>query len=207
MEDSFEARLNGDYKPPRAEKKGGKGWMVTSIVLFVFLLGAGAFAVAMVFSNNSNGDKMLNAEAQISEKDAKIAELETTIVSKDNQIAALKSSTSDDDDDEKEEVKDLKAEIAALREDAKKSGDTIQDNVIKIFANDDSKYYVAEASIDNAMGIFYREKEAGSSWKLLRGLQAAMSCDNLSAKDKEVLKGVENCYEGGEEDSNLVLIK
>ena len=91
MEDSFDARLNGEYKPPRAEKKGGKGWMITSIILFVLLVGAGTFAGIMLFSNNNNGDKMLASEKQVAEKDAKISELEITISEKDAEIATLKN--------------------------------------------------------------------------------------------------------------------
>ncbi len=93
MEDSFDARLNGDYKPPRAEKKGGKGWMVTSIILFVLLIGAGVFATMMVISHNTNGDNMLNNETEISKKDENIAELEADITKKDEEIATLKNAS------------------------------------------------------------------------------------------------------------------
>ena len=77
---------------------------------------------------------------------------------------------------------------------ASKSGNAIAATSSFTFKiNDERKYVVAGATIYDASGIFYRENTATGTWKFLRGTQAVIPCSDLSAKEKEILKGLENC--------------
>lgn len=179
MEDSFDARLNGEYKPPRAEKKGGKGWMITSIILLVLLIGAGTFAGIMLLSNNNNGDKMLASEKQVAEKDAKISELEKTISEKDAEIATLKNAsvTPGGNTETAKKYSDFKLDLAGLMKLINKDNKDYPGIVSKTldlvkaeFTSDDKYLILATQIIEGETGyagVYYKEVGANTSWKAL----------------------------------------
>ncbi len=196
MEDSFDARLNGDYKPPRAEKKGGRGWMVTSIILFVLLIGAGVFATIMTISNNTNGDKMLNNETEISKRDTKISELEATISANEAEIASLKNSTVNPGTGTATQKKysDFKIDIAGLMKVINKDNKDYPGvvskslDLIKAEFTSDDKYLIVAANIFEGetgyAGVYYKEVGANTGWKVqFEGHQ--FSCANATAEQKK----------------------
>ena len=194
MEDSFDARLNGDYKPPRAEKKGGRGWMVTSIILFLLLIGAGVFATIMVISNNTNGDKMLNNETEISKRDTKISELEANITKKDEEIAALKNASVTPGTSTAKKYSDFKIDIAGLMKVINKDNKDYPGvvskslDLIKAEFTSDDKYLIVAANIFEGetgyAGVYYKEVDANTGWKVqFEGHQ--FTCANATAEQKK----------------------
>ena len=196
MEDSFDARLNGEYKPPRAEKKGGKGWMITSIILLLLLIGAGTFAGIMLFSNNNNGDKMLASEKQVAEKDAKISELEKTISEKDAEIATLKNAsvTPGGNTETAKKYSDFKLDLAGLMKLINKDNKDYPGivskslDLVKAEFTSDDKYLILATEIMEGqtgyLGVYYKEVGANTSWKVqFEGHQ--FSCENATAEQKK----------------------
>jgi len=194
MEDSFESRLNGDFKPAKDKAKGGKGWMVTSIILMILLVGAGVFAGIMTFSNNTNGDKMLSYEKQVSEKDTKIAELETTITAKESEIASLKSAnvtpgTGSSTAEKQINLSDYAIEIKSLMDSFKGDDGKIQFvSPEKIEYTKDNKYLIFAGEFEEGMamsyGVYYKEAGKNKTWKtLFRGHQ--FNCVNATSEQKE----------------------
>ena len=213
MEDSFDARLNGEYKPPRAEKKGGKGWMITSIILFVLLVGAGTFAGIMLFSNNNNGDKMLASEKQVAEKDAKISELEITISEKDAEIATLKNAsvTPGGNTETAKKYSDFKLDLAGLmkliNKDNKDYPGVVSKSLdlVKAEFTSDDKYLILATEIMEGqtgyLGVYYKEVGANTGWKVqFEGHQ--FSCENATAEQKKFAETYKSFDDGM--DSNYV---
>lgn len=196
MEDSFESRLNGDFKPTENKAKGGKGWMVTSIILMILLIGTGVFAGVMVFSNNNNGDEMLASKQQISEKDAKISELETTISKNEAEIASLKSAsvTPGTGAATAKKYSDFKIDFAGLmkliNKDSKDYPGVVSKSLdlVKAEFTSDDKYLILATQIFEGetgyAGVYYKEVGANTSWKVLHeGHQ--FPCETASAEAKK----------------------
>ncbi|MBR5419182.1 hypothetical protein IK110_02960 [Candidatus Saccharibacteria bacterium] len=197
MEDSFESRLNGEFKPAENKAKGGKGWMVTSIILMILLIGAGVFAGIMTFSNNTNGDKMLSYEKQVAEKDTKISELETTITAKDSEIAVLKNSTVTPGTSTAKKYSDFKIDLAGLMKLINKNNPeygkvtTKGLDLVKAEFTSDDKYLILATEIwegnTSYAGTYYKEVGANTSWKVLfEGHQ--FPCSSASAEQKSFIE-------------------
>lgn len=202
MEDSFESRLNGDFKPTENKAKGGKGWMVTSIILMILLIGVGAFAGVMLFSNNNNGDKMLASEQQVSEKDAKISELEKTISEKDAEIATLKNAsvTPGGNTETAKKYSDFKLDLAGLMK-LIGNGNTDQVSIAPVKAEftSDDKYLILATQIwegmSGAAGVYYKEVGANTGWKThFYGHQ--FSCSNATAEQKKFIESYKSFDDG-----------
>lgn len=191
----------------------GKGWMICSIVLFVAVI-ALTIIVATTGVKSTSGEssnKVAELEQQVKDKDAKIAELQS-------------SSTEITDEDTKNEIENLKkqieekdAKIANLESTqsstsssapinvnisdivaaAKKAGVADSMYEIKIMKYQDSNYIVAAGQATKGTSghyqFMYKENTNGAEWKDLLGTQAEISCSSLSDLQKQVLKGVESC--------------
>ena len=205
MEDSFESRLNGDFKPAENKAKGGKGWMITSIILMVLLIGAGVFAGIMALSNNNNGDKMLSYEKQVSEKETKINELEASLSAKDSEIATLKNAgvTPGTSTATAKKYSDFKIDVAGLMKviDKDYGTGTIAKSLslVKAEFTSDDKYLIVATEILEGMGgyagVYYKEVGANTSWKVLHeGHQ--FPCENATAEAKKFMEAYKSFDNG-----------
>ena len=77
MQDSFNARMQGQSPASITKQKTGKGWMILSVILFILLIGGGVFAGMIIVKGNRDTNKLSEVENELQEKDAKIAELES----------------------------------------------------------------------------------------------------------------------------------
>ncbi len=79
MQDSFEARMNGQAPTPApapTKQKSGKGWKVFSIILLFLLVGGGVFAGMIIVKGNRDTNRLSEVENELEEKNTKITELE-----------------------------------------------------------------------------------------------------------------------------------
>ena len=194
MEDSFDARLNGEFKPANNAKKGGKGWMITSIILFVLLASAGTLAVIGFLPKESKD--VSDLKAQVTTKDAKISELESTISANEAEIASLKNSTVNPGTGAATQKKysDFKIDMAGLMKLINKDNPDYPKTVsksldlIKAEFTSDDKYLILATEIWEGQtgyaGVYYKEVGANTSWKVqFEGHQ--FTCENATAEQKK----------------------
>ena len=198
MEDSFEARLAGHTpEPVNLKEKNGKGWMICSIILLVFLIGVGVFAGILFFNKGDDGKaKIAELEDQIKEKDEKIKECEEAAAkAKDCDASDSKDNTKTEPVVQKDVIN---IDFDGLKAAAKQTdGDLTDYSDIVIKMSENGKYIVAFGSVSTVGSGYelymYRENKAGGTWKELLGTQAAITCSSLTQTQKDVLHGVESC--------------
>lgn len=186
MQDSFDARMQGQTPEPAEKAKSNKLWIIISAVL---LIGVIALAVTEVL-----------AYQEMSKRDEKITELEKKI--EELQKPAEKEEEPpivDDDDDEgddvdadkEEEIDDMDAAKSSLDAYIKKTKMTVSGYQYSYTINDmkltkDGKYYYALITVSikngsNDSSLEYRLAKKGSDWKYVNGGQAVPLCSELDS--------------------------
>ena len=180
QQDSFDARLQGQKPESIAKAKTGKGWMICSIVLLVILIGVSVFGGMIIAKGNRDTNRLSEVEAQLKEKDAKIAEIEKAEPAGGQEIS--------------NDTKDVATiDFAGLRKiTATEYGSGATLSVGKLEYTKDGKYIYAIAGVGSQYGsdagVWYRSAAAGSSWKLLNRGQATGDCSLLSDEVKSSMK-------------------
>ena len=183
-----------ELQPTEVQPKTGKAWMIISIILMVMLIGLAVFEIFVFSKSSGDADKIADLEKQLSEKTAKIEEIEK------EKTAAEEKAT------ETEKTSNL-IEIAKLK---KLIGVDYSFMPIKIEYTKDGKYLyaIADVSYGNSgnAGVWYKSTAAGSEWKELQAGQSLGMCTQYTDEAKkfmETYKDIDNdlgskylgCYE------------
>ena len=193
----------------------GKGWMICSIVLFVAVI-ALTIVVATTGVKSTSGEgsnKVAELEQQVKDKDAKIAELQS------GTLEITDEDTKNEIENLKKQIEEKDAKIANLESTqsgtgssapisvnvsdivaaAKKAGVADSMYEIKVMKYQDSNYIVAGGQATKGefghYQYMYKENTNGAEWKELIGTQNGFTCSSLTDLQKQVLKGLETCYD------------
>ena len=196
-DDSFEARLAG--QAVGAPKRGGKIWIVISIILFVLLAAAVVFAV--IFFNKSQDTSSADSlKKKVTDQEAQIAVLESDkhfLKSKvSDQEKTIQQLTENASNAQKEIAKPNPVTVtkSEIIEASKKLTHELNDS-FKVMINSDYSYVVVEGTEKSTgAGMYlYRDNRADSDWKFLIATQSVLGCEEASADVKKVLHGLVAC--------------
>ena len=186
-DDSFEARLAG--QAVGAPKRGGKIWIVISIILFVLLAAAVVFAV--IFFNKSQDTSSADSLKK------KVTDQEAFLKSKvSDQEKTIQQLTENASNAQKEIAKPNPVTVtkSEIIEASKKLTHELNDS-FKVMINSDYSYVVVEGTEKSTgAGMYlYRDNRADSDWKFLIATQSVLGCEEASADVKKVLHGLVAC--------------
>ena len=175
MQDSFDARMQGQTPATVKPAKSGKGWMILSIVLLVVMIAGGVFAGMIIMKGNRDTNRLSEVENQLKEKEAKIEELEKAKTSaeekaKEAQAVAIDAAAE---------------ELTNLITKNKQYGPSIVLKELK--TTSDGKYLYAIAGDTTGQGVYFKEIENGK-WTFVNGGHAVSACSEISAEGLEFMK-------------------
>ena len=175
MQDSFDARMQGQAPASVKPVKSSKGWMVCSIILIILLIGVCVFGGMIIMKGDRDSKRLADVESQLKEKEAKIEELEKA-------KQTDKQNTTDP----------IVIDYAGLKKLTATDSNKATLSLGKLEFTKDGKYIYAIGSVSSEgasyTGTWYKSVEKGAGWKLLQSGQALGDCSNLSDEAKTFMK-------------------
>ena len=190
MQDSFDARMQGQTPSTIKPAKSGKGWMVCAIILLIGVIALGVTEFLAYQEMAKKDDEIANLKKQLEEKTATPVEEDGDEPTDDGQEGGDSEVTPGD----KTKIDDedtVKSELDAVVK-SKTGGQGYTYKINKFGLTKDQKYYYAYFTISITGGandsmVYYRAAQGGT-WKYMNGGQAVQVCTDLDADALSFMK-------------------